>query len=392
MADIKDSVGEQGTNKVHDIALVQAMLRLVKDAKNQPYLGGNYDGSYGKVTKAAIISFQNDHKLAAAKAGPGQDTLGLVSSGGPTILKLNAMLSAENKEIRILPDTRTVYWPGNEADAKESSKAILGNVEMEVTFRTTVAKLVDTMFQDHKIVLSLTNSGARRTFQKQYELVTQPNPPTKAGPGESNHNYGMAVDIGFKGLKWMQGNGTAKVDSWWLNALEGVSPAKAAEMWKARNVVAVDQLKLHPSALKGDLIHLQRFSDANVSMRRSLAGHMNNVGKMRWKHFNNQYQTDFGWKADFYSVGSATQIWGKVATVSKDELAKALSNAKVPQQPPANKDAKMQPLKKAAPILDPGKAITATQITQKQIDEARRLLRVEMETAEKEAFKWQALP
>ena len=119
---------------------------------------------------------------------------------------------------------------------------------------------------------------------------------------------------------------------------------------------------------------------------------MNNVGKMRWKHFNNQYQTDFGWKADFYSVGSATQIWGKVATVSKDELAKALSNAKVPQQPPANKDAKMQPLKKAAPILDPGKAITATQITQKQIDEARRLLRVEMETAEKEAFKWQALP
>ena len=211
MADIKDSVGEQGTNKVHDIALVQAMLRLVKDAKNQPYLGGNYDGSYGKVTKAAIISFQNDHKLAAAKAGPGQDTLGLVSSGGPTILKLNAMLSAENKEIRILPDTRTVYWPGNEADAKESSKAILGNVEMEVTFRTTVAKLVDTMFQDHKIVLSLTNSGARRTFQKQYELVTQPNPPTKAGPGESNHNYGMAVDIGFKGLKWMQGNGTAKV-------------------------------------------------------------------------------------------------------------------------------------------------------------------------------------
>ncbi|MDZ7638103.1 MAG: M15 family metallopeptidase [Bryobacterales bacterium] len=392
MADIKDSVGEQAANKEHDVAMVQAMLRVVKDAKNQPYLAGNYDGSYGKLTKAAIASFQNDHKLAAAKPGPGQDLQGIVSAGGPTILKLDAMLPADYKDIRILPDTRTVFWPGAEADAKASAKAILGTADMEVTFRTAVAKLVDTMFQQHKIVLSLTNTGGRRTFQKQYELITQPNPPTKAGPGESNHNFGMAVDIGFKGLKWMQGDGGSKVDDWWLNSLQKVSANKAAEMWAARNVVAVTQLKLHPSALKGDLIHLQRFSDNNVSMRRSLAGHLNNVGKMGWKHFNNQYQSDFGWKDAFFPVGTATQIWGKTAPITKDNLAKALSNAKVPPPPPPNKKAGLQPLQKVPPLLQPGKAIAAANITQKQIDEVRSLLRAEMNTAEKEAFKWQALP
>ncbi|WP_046241434.1 peptidoglycan-binding domain-containing protein, partial [Delftia tsuruhatensis] len=67
MPDIKDSVGEGGSNQVHDVALLQAMLRVVKDAKNAPYLGVDYDGSYGAQTRAALERFQNDHKLAAAK-------------------------------------------------------------------------------------------------------------------------------------------------------------------------------------------------------------------------------------------------------------------------------------------------------------------------------------
>src|SRR5260370_42656990 len=60
MPDIKDSVGEGGSNQVHDVALLQAMLRVVKDAKNAPYLGVDYDGSYGAQTRAALERFQND--------------------------------------------------------------------------------------------------------------------------------------------------------------------------------------------------------------------------------------------------------------------------------------------------------------------------------------------
>ena len=78
MPDIKDSVGEGGRNLAHDVALVQAMLRVVKNAKGTPYLGGNYDGVYGPQTKAAITSFQTENKLAGdAKSTPaGLDKLG----------------------------------------------------------------------------------------------------------------------------------------------------------------------------------------------------------------------------------------------------------------------------------------------------------------------------
>ena len=67
MATISASVGENATNKMHDIAIVQAMLRVIKK-NNVSYLGGNYDGSYGNITKQAIIKYQNEHNLVSAKS------------------------------------------------------------------------------------------------------------------------------------------------------------------------------------------------------------------------------------------------------------------------------------------------------------------------------------
>ena len=64
MSDIQDSVGEGAAkNNVHDLALVQAMLKVIKNATGQPYLSSNYDGVYGKDTKTAITKFQQDHKI-----------------------------------------------------------------------------------------------------------------------------------------------------------------------------------------------------------------------------------------------------------------------------------------------------------------------------------------
>jgi hypothetical protein len=53
--------------------------------------------------------------------------------------------------------------------------------------------------------------GTRRTFEAQYQLtlnVQNGKAVTNAGPGESNHNYGQAVDIGFKALRWLKKDGT----------------------------------------------------------------------------------------------------------------------------------------------------------------------------------------
>jgi peptidoglycan hydrolase-like protein with peptidoglycan-binding domain len=366
MPDITNSVGEAGTNKVHDVALVQAMLRVVKNAKGQPYIT-SYDGIYGGQTRAAIIKFQTDQKVGAAKAVAGLDKLGLVTAGGPTITKLNALLPAVYKDIRIIENTKTVYWPGAATDAQKHQDSINNDPQLETAFRAKVAQLVQLMHTRHKIVLSLTPTGGLRTFQKQYDLVTQPNPPTKAGPGESNHNFGMAVDIGFKGFKWMHSDGQEKVDDWWLNQLAKASSAKAQELWQARDKIAFQELHMHPSALKGDLIHIQNFSDANTSMRRSLADLMDRVGKMRWQHANNQYQTDLGLGGNFSPVGTATQIWAKNAQVSKVELANALSQAQ-------------------------NKQVKASDIAADQLTNIKLQLRGEMETAETNASQWKPVP
>src|SRR6267142_870050 len=114
MADIKDSVGEGGANAVHDVALVQAMLRVVKNAKQQPYFGGDYDGVYEKVTKAAIENFQADQKLIPPT---GKDGKTLLAIGGPTIQKLNAMLPATHKDLWIVAATKTVFLVPPAADA-----------------------------------------------------------------------------------------------------------------------------------------------------------------------------------------------------------------------------------------------------------------------------------
>jgi hypothetical protein len=124
---------------------------------------------------------------------------------------------------------------------------------------------------------------------------------------------------------------------------------------------------LNPSALKGDLIHVQKHSDAKVSMRRSLADLMQRTGKMTWKHAGAQYQTDFGLGGGLFPVGTAAQIWNKNAQVTKVELAKALSDAQNKHVLPA--------------------AITSEQLKNMKLD-----LRGEMETAETNAFKWEPKP
>ena len=49
MPEIRDSVGAGGTNAPHDVAMVQLMLRLVKNAKNAAYLGVDYTGIYDDI-------------------------------------------------------------------------------------------------------------------------------------------------------------------------------------------------------------------------------------------------------------------------------------------------------------------------------------------------------
>ncbi|MFL5582263.1 MAG: hypothetical protein ACJ8AO_17990 [Gemmatimonadaceae bacterium] len=389
MAEITGTVGDKARNAKHDVALVQAMLRLVKGKGGAAYFAGPYDGRYNAKLGQAIAKFQSEQGVAtaapagaaAAPAAPAggftpkpitpaplapaggsapssstsrspfgaggagvsappapskftpaapapapsgpTDTSGVVSVDGPTIKKLSELLPKGFEGIRTMPDCTLVYLAGDAAAATASAKEISDNADLESGFRTTVASLVNLMYQRHKLVLSLTKSGGRRTFQKQYELATQAEAPTKAGPGESNHNWGRAVDIGFQGIRWLQGDGSVLTDDYWLNRLAKTKPAWSAELWQGRNAIAVGELGLFPSALAGDLIHLQAFDDDKVSMRKSLAALLDTVGAMSWSVGSGSYQCDLGGGKDKVPVGKATQIWNRSATIDAAALAKA---------------------------------------------------------------------
>jgi hypothetical protein len=344
MPDIKDSVGEGGTNLVHDVALVQAMLTVIKNAKSDAYLP-DYDGKYGPSTKGAIIQFQTDRGLlkpaakpasvgaapkAAAPPAAAGEKEGLVAKGSDTLAKMVAALPADYKAMLIIENTRTVYFPGVEADATASAAAII-LLDLEPTFRGKVANLVKLMYATHKIVLWVTKSGGRRTFDQQDKQTG-----TKAGPGESNHNFGRATDIGFNRFQWLTAGGAiVKDEDWWLNKMtknntNKLGKAKATELWTARDAIATKSpLGLFNSILDGDDDHLQSFDD-HLPNDRALAALLNLVGVMIWEAEHKtprRYNCDLGLGGKMYNVGRATDIWNLNATVTKAMMAEAMTDA-----------------------------------------------------------------
>lgn len=329
MPAISSSVGEGAVNAAHDVAIVQLMLRLVKNAQQQPYLNAPYSGTYDAGTKTAITAFQTDAKLLpaaapAAKAPPAPaaaEKAGHVGVNSQTWKQLAAKLPAGWADIHALPVAKpTIYMAASVADANQSKTAIAGDPQLEPAFRASVVQLVQQLHAAHHIALWLTPTGSRRTFAQQAAEVN-----TQAGPGESNHNFGRAVDIGFKGLIWVKGDTSKKTDAPWLNALEATSAAKAASFWDVRDQIATT-LGLH--RLQFERVHLQAFNQATVSSGRSLVALLNTVGAMKWdtSHDGNawQYKTDLGAAGGVMNaVGTAKQIWAGQGLVTKAMIAAA---------------------------------------------------------------------
>lgn len=365
MPDITASVGESATNKTHDVAMVQAMLRIVKNAKAVPYLSGSYDGSYGGQTKQAIVNFQSDNAKTIQCGQAGKEKLGVIDAGAMTVKQLTAALPASHAALRIIANTKTVYIEGTQAEATASTAEIRANAEYEATFRDRLARLVDTVYASHKIVLKVTATGWRRTFPQQAVAKH-----TRAGPGESNHNFGRASDIGFRGFKWVRGDGTIKQDIDWLNALEATDNNKATALWDARDIIAKG-IPLY--RLQMERVHLQLYDQATVNNGRSLAALLTLVGATTWsvsytKGVGNRYKSDLGLAGAMYSVGTAKQIFSGASTISKADMAAALSGTAA--------------AKKAH------KTYKAADIKAQQITDMQKTLKGDFEAADTNWIKW----
>lgn len=139
MQDIKDGVGDGGRNDVHDVALVQAILRVVKTKAGAPYLSGNYDGIYGPTTKEAIIKFQANQLLIGPVPSP--EKMGFVDKESVTFQKMVASLPESYKSMRIIQETKTVYLEDTPERAREA-RAKLAHYGLQPTFRQKVGSLI----------------------------------------------------------------------------------------------------------------------------------------------------------------------------------------------------------------------------------------------------------
>jgi peptidoglycan hydrolase-like protein with peptidoglycan-binding domain len=338
MQHLTGTVGESGANARHDTALVQAMLVLTTrppalDPSRSRYLE-KIDGDCGNRTKAAIRRFQSDRVFVdpagrACQAVAGA-TAGRVRDGDATYNKLIAAVPAAFNDLRVLRGSKTVYAAADAA-ALNASITHANQMTFQAAFRLNVIAVMRRMFERSGIVIDVCHNGDRRTFQTQYELLTSGRNVTRAGPGESNHNFGQAVDLGFPRLRWLRENGTpVENEDAWLHQLDPRQTAtgEALIFWNAlRTTGAEAGLFRGP---ENDRPHLQAWSDAGIDMATRLAAHLTRVGTMRWQGRAQRYQCDLGFGGRFFDVGSAAQIWSRQSPVTVEMLAQARAQAPAP--------------------------------------------------------------
>jgi peptidoglycan hydrolase-like protein with peptidoglycan-binding domain len=336
------SVGESGKNSRHDAALIQAILALAArparvDLKTPRYLAV-IDGDFGPRSKAALRLFQQDH---AGLAAPGTPPLalpgvtpGVVVPGDVTWQKLVEAVPAEFRDLRVLFGAKTVYVAATGAQRD----AAIGDVVQKTflpSFRVIVTRVISAVHDMHGIAVGVCVKGDRRDFATQYDLLTNPihivngKRPTGAGPGESNHNFGQAVDLGFQGLRWLRQNGTVVEDETsWLHRLDPkqVAAGESLIFWEALRTAGL-RCGLFNGPLT-DRPHLQAWSDQGIDMASRLADLLTRAGTMKWTGRNRRYQCDLGFGKDFFPVGTAAQIWSGQATIDATVLAKARDAAR----------------------------------------------------------------
>jgi len=195
-----------------------------------------------------------------------------------------------------------------------------------------VENVVGLMYQAHKIVLGLADcpeGPEYRDFERQAGIETE----IRGKPGESCHNFGLAVDLGFHELRWIaikSWSGTKYVkpnekqivtDTWWLHGLADYAPDQAEVFWDERDQIAKE---LYAYPLTSERVHLQDFRADSKGMCKSLVDLLNRYGAMKWElTANKRFACDFGSGQKMFEVGTSQQIWDRQANVTKEMIANA---------------------------------------------------------------------
>jgi hypothetical protein len=403
MPKIGRSVGQDGQNDIADVALVQVMLRILKNNRGRPFFAFAASGHCDESTKVAIRAFQNERGLAtapganaaravgnlkaktpAAQAARGfvqgminavgnvatlvapADKLGLVeptSATFRTLVQEVVSVDSDYDDLRVLPGTKMAYLASSSQDLDDKIDEIKKSKRqgrhgpvgpegsgLEPGFRDTVIDLIKKVFDKHQIALGAWGVFSfSRDFDGQLSRVETGS--SQAGPGVGNHNFGRAMDIGYKGLRWIKENGSIatiqneddfdKHLGWRIQAL-----------YEARNAILESPPRGSGSLFRirmkhgdNDPNHFQAVNqlsdwyphDKVVSMIDSLAGLLTKVGPkfdlkplqqlglkvtaaMTWEAVGDHLECDLGFGGGTVPVGSPTEIFKGHAHVTAHNL------------------------------------------------------------------------
>jgi len=132
-------VGSGAPNRPHDVALIQAALKLKPDGKSQPYYSGRIDGWFSTKTQAALTAFKE-------AAGPSEAHRPMDNaSQAPRQL-------AETKEMLVLEGSSVPYLP---ALPKEPQVTVGHGVEVAETTRQALVAMAKRITSDVRINLKV---------------------------------------------------------------------------------------------------------------------------------------------------------------------------------------------------------------------------------------------
>jgi hypothetical protein len=102
MLGLDGSVGKNGQNKRHDVAVIQVALKSIKGPEHKPLYGGPIDGEFGRhrqVLEAAISLFQRHSRIPVT---------GRIDKMGPSMSRLEAALPSALRGMRGIAGTAVV--------------------------------------------------------------------------------------------------------------------------------------------------------------------------------------------------------------------------------------------------------------------------------------------
>ena len=131
-AALTGTIGQGGVNRVHDVALVQALLGVRRDKRARPYLRGDHvTGKYDRASAEALLRYRMDQRDANIRQP--------LARVGPMLNRL-----AQGQALAVLEGTAIPYKLAtlNEPGAIEGPIAALLNAERKVALKAQMKDFI----------------------------------------------------------------------------------------------------------------------------------------------------------------------------------------------------------------------------------------------------------